>query len=263
MKNIFKTKAPANREEYNLMTHNYGRLFTWIALGLIILLPIIYCISAQVVPEWKKLVEAIPFLLGYVAIGLIEAVSYAPLLGTGGQYMSFITGNISNLKLPCAINSQSVTKTEQGSEEQELITTIAIGVSSIVTTLIIVIGLIPLAIFQNKIVEILNPISPYVIPAIFGGLTLILAAKYAKIAAIPFVSCIIICVAGNLLGNGTIFTQSTMVIVGMVISGISTTILYKKGLLDKKSKSDETVGIGLDAELNPVDEKEIDEEEKK
>ncbi|MCI5790529.1 MAG: hypothetical protein MR239_01360 [Clostridiales bacterium] len=220
-------KNLTERELYNVQAHNLGRIFTWVALGLICLLPVIYWISAGVWPDWKAFAKCIPFMLGYVAIGLIEAVSYAPLLGTGGQYMSFITGNVSNLKLPCALNAQNICETKQGSEEQEIITTISIAVSSIVTTLVIVIGLIPLIIFQSQIVTALAPVSPYVIPAIFGGLTLVLIASYFKIAVIPFIVCIIICVVGNLIGYGEKLSQSTMVIVGMVVSGISTTILYK------------------------------------
>ena len=73
------------------------------------------------------------------------------------------------------------------------------------------------------------PISPYVIPAVFGGLTIALMAKYYKIALIPFVVCIIVCVVGNLIGFTEVNSQSTMVIVGMVISIISTLILYKLG----------------------------------
>lgn len=217
----------SDKEKYNLSVHNIGRLFTWIALGLICMVPVAYCLSAGVMPDWKALASCIPFMLGYVAIGLIEAFSYAPLLGAGGQYMSFITGNVSNLKLPCAINAQNITGVKQGSEEQEIITTISIAVSSIVTTIVIVIGLIPLLIFQNQIVDILSPVSPYVIPAIFGGLTIVLISQYFKIAIIPFILCIIICVVGNLIGFGESLSQSTMVIVGMAVSGISTTILYK------------------------------------
>lgn len=233
MKKIFKKKdnagiAAQTREQYNNQMHLLGRVFTWLAVGLILLVPIFYCISAKTLPNGQAILKSLPFLLGYVAIGLIEAISYAPLLGTSGQYMSFITGNISNLKLPCAINSQSIAKVEKGTEEQEIVTTVSIAVSTIVTTIIIVIGLIPLIIFQQQIVDVLNPISPYVIPAIFGGLTMVLIAQYFKIAAIPFVACIAICVIGNVLGFGSALGQSTMVIVGMVVSGISTTILYKK-----------------------------------
>ncbi len=214
--------------EYNNKMHSTGRIFTWIALGLIMLVPVIYCLEAKVLPDGEAILKSLPFLLGYLAIGLVESISYAPLLGTAGQYMSFITGNISNLKLPCAINAQTLTKVKPGTEEQEIVTTIAIAVSTIVTTIIIIIGLVPLFFFREQIVGVLSPISPYVIPAIFGGLTLVLIAQYYKIALIPFAACIIICVVGNLLGFGTSLGQSTMVLVGMAVSGISTTILYKK-----------------------------------
>ena len=227
MRNKEKKTEFSERELYNLGMHRVGRIFTLLSIALILLVPVFYCVSAKVLPDGKALAKSIPFILGYVAIGLIEAFSYAPLLGTGGQYMSFITGNVSNLKLPCAINAQNITKVEKGTEEHEIVTTIAIATSTIVTTLIIIIGLIPLIFLQDKIVDVLKPISPYVIPAIFGGLTMALIAKYWKIAVIPFVLCIVVCVVGNLIGFGSKLDTSTMVIVGMVISGISTTILYK------------------------------------
>lgn len=217
-----------NREKHNLSMHNLGRMFTCAVLALMLLVPVVYCISAKTLPSWKALASCIPFILGYMAIGLVEAFSYAPLLGTGGQYMSFITGNISNMKLPCAVNSQNIAKVKQGSEEQEIVTTVSIAVCAMTATVIIAIGLIPLFLLQDKIVSILNPISPYVIPAIFGGLALVLAARYIKIAAIPFIACIAICVAGNFLGLGATLNQSTMVIIGMAVSAVSTFILYKR-----------------------------------
>jgi|BioPla2DNA2_1021312.scaffolds.fasta_scaffold04519_9 hypothetical protein len=225
MKKLNLMFTPDKREDYNNQMHSLGRIFTLVSLGFIFIVPIAYLIAAKTWPNWTVLAKCIPFILGYWAIGLIEAVSYAPLLGTGGQYLSFITGNISNLKLPAAINAQTIAKVEQGSEEQEIITTIAIAVSSIVTTVIILIGLIPLIIWQEQIVTVLTPISPYVLPAIFGALTLVVVAMYAKIAAIPFLVCIIISVIANAVGFG--LDVATMIIVGMVISAISTTIMYR------------------------------------
>ena len=228
------TQVPlTDREMHNLKMHRYGRIFTTIALAAILLVPVVYCIEAKVLPDGAALAKCIPFLLGYVAIGLIEAFSYAPLLGTGGQYISFITGNVSNLKLPCAINAQSITGVKEGSEEQEIVTTISIAVSSIVTTVIVAICLIPIILLQDKIVAILSPLSPYVIPAIFGGISIVLLARYLKIAIIPFIGCLIICVVWSVIHKYVpkigAPSQSVMVIVGMVVSGISTIILYKKG----------------------------------
>lgn len=212
--------------------HKIGRLFTAICVILILLVPIIYCVSARVLPDWSALSMAAVFILGYLAIGLIEAVSYAPILGVGGQYLAFITGNISNLKLPCSLNAQSIAKTEQGSEEQEIISTIAISVSSIVTTLIIIIGLIPLALLGSQIVEVLKPVSPYVVPAIFGGLGLVLLSKYFKLTIIPFIIMLLVCLITFLIGSD--LGQSTMLTIGMAVSLISGFISYKLG--KKKAK---------------------------
>lgn len=238
-KKLFST--PDNRQDYNNQMHSFGRIFSGVSLAMICLVPIAYCISAGVMPDWEAVGACAMFMLGYIAIGLIEAVSYAPLLGTTGQYLSFITGNIANLKLPCAINSQSIAKLPVGSEENEIVTAISISVSSIVTTLIIAIGLIPLTLFGDSIVVFLQPVSPYVIPAIFGGLTMVLIAKYYKLAVVPFGFCALFCLAANLVlkfasPTGILASicsqansQSTMVVIGMVISCVATAILYKKG----------------------------------
>ncbi len=169
------------------------------------------------------------FILGYWAIGIVEAVSYAPLLGSGAQYQTFITGNIANLKLPCALNTQTILKTKQGSEEEEIVTTISVAVSTIVTTLIIVIGLIPLTIFSEGILDVLAPVSPYVIPAIFGGLGVVLLSRYMKLTVIPFVICLVITITTFALGLD--IGQSTMIPIGMAVAISAAFIIYK---MDKK-----------------------------
>lgn len=211
--------------------HRTGRIFTIISIILIALVPIVYCISAKVSPDWSMVIGTGAFIIGYVAIGLIEAISYAPILGVGGQYLAFITGNISNLKLPCSINAQTIAETVQGGEEQEIISTIAISVSSIVTTLIIIIGLIPLGLLGGDIVRVLEPVSPYVIPAIFGGLGLVLLSRYFKLTVVPFIAMLLLCLIAFLASKDP--GQSTMLTVGMAVSLVSGTIIYR---LDKRKE---------------------------
>lgn len=213
-------------KSYTDALHRVGRVFTIISLILIILVPVIYCFAAGVLPDWSAIAKAGMFIFGYIMIGLIEAISYAPILGVGGQYLAFITGNISNLKLPCSLNAQTICKTEQGSEEQEIISTIAIAVSGIVTALIIIIGLIPLSIFGGDIIKVLEPVSPYVIPAIFGGLGLVLIARYFKLTIYPFIIMLVICLVLFLLNID--LGQSAMLTAGMTVSLISGFIIYKK-----------------------------------
>ncbi|MCQ2194456.1 MAG: hypothetical protein MJZ28_05835 [Paludibacteraceae bacterium] len=219
------------RERYNDSVHTAGRRFSWLAIGLIVMVPVCYCLTSGAAPIWSKIPECLMFMVGYLAIGLVEALSYAPLLGTGGQYLTFITGNISNLKLPCALNSQTIAQVKDGSEEKEIVTTISIAVCSIVTTIVIALGLIPLAIFQSAIVDALLPISPYVIPAIFGGLTCVLMARYLKVALVPFIGCMLICLLGHLCGFGPTVNQGTMILVGMFVSVVATSFLYRKKMV--------------------------------
>ncbi|HHT82885.1 MAG: hypothetical protein ACOYEC_03980 [Christensenellales bacterium] len=222
-----------DRQNFNNEIHKLGRLFSAISIAVIALAPVVFCLITKTSPDWKAILKAFAFILGYWAIGLVEAVSYGPLLGSGGQYQAFITGNIANLKLPCAVNAQTILNTKQGSEEEEIVTTISVSVSTIVTTLIIVIGLIPLSLFSEGIVKALSPVSPYVIPAIFGGLGVVLLSRYFKLTIAPFIICLAIaCVTFALKID---IGQSTMIPIGMGISVISAFIMYK--LRQKKNKA--------------------------
>ncbi|MDD3947450.1 MAG: hypothetical protein PHI19_06390 [Clostridia bacterium] len=218
-------------DSYTESLHRTGRIFSLICLLLIGTVPVIYCLSAGVSPDWGLVVSSWSFILSYLAIGLIEAISYAPLLGVGGQYLAFITGNISNLKLPCALNAHNILKTPRDTEEGEIVATIAISVSSIVTTLIIILGLIPLAIFGGDIVKVLEPVTPYVIPAIFGGLGVVLLSKYFKQTIIPLGILLVVCLVTFLMGMD--LGQSTMLTVGMIVSLITGFIMY--GIQKKKA----------------------------
>ena len=75
----------------------------------------------------------------FFVTGIVEVVAYSPMLGAGGTYLSFVTGNIMNLKMPCAINAMENAKVKANTEEGEVITTIAISASIIVTTIVIAI----------------------------------------------------------------------------------------------------------------------------
>jgi len=165
----------------------------------------------------------------YWAVGAVETVTFVPMLGTGGSYLSFVTGNISNLKLPVALNALEQAGVNIRSEEGEVISTIAIAVSSIVTTLIIILGVIlivPLTPLLNA--PVLEPAFAQILPALFGGLGVVFVSKNWKIAVAPVLLMLVLFIAVPALNAGTV---GIMVPVGVLFTLAVSRVMYKKNLI--------------------------------
>ena len=123
--------------------HRSGTIWNISVMILLLAFPLTVAALFGAAPDWGALVVGlIATAPMYWAVGVIETITFVPMLGAGGSYLSFVTGNISNLKLPCAINALEQNNVSANSEEGEIISTIAIATSSIVTTVIIIIGVI-------------------------------------------------------------------------------------------------------------------------
>ena len=170
----------------------------------------------------------------YWAVGIIETFTFIPMLGAGGSYLSFVTGNISNLKLPCAINALEQAGVKANSEEGEVVSTIAIAVSSIVTTVIILLGVI-LITPLTPILEapVLAPAFAQILPALFGGLGVAFISKNWRIAIAPVALMLILFIAIPALNSGTV---GIMVPVSVLFTLGVSRILYKKGLLGREGE---------------------------
>ena len=165
----------------------------------------------------------------YWAVGVVETFTYIPMLGAGGSYLSFVTGNISNLKLPCALSALEQAEVKGSSEEGEVISTIAIAVSSIVTTLIIVLGvilLVPLTPVLES--EALKPAFAQILPALFGGLGVAFVSKNWKIAIAPVVLMLVLFIFVPALDSGTV---GIMVPVSVLFTIAVARLMYKRGIL--------------------------------
>lgn len=210
--------------------HRDGRIWNLSVMVLLLLFPVAVCLIFNVLPDWNGL------LLGliatapmYWAVGVVETITYVPMLGAGGSYLSFVTGNISNLKLPCALNALEQADVKANSEEGELISTISIAVSSIVTTLIILVGVIcivPLTPLLSA--PVLEPAFAQILPALFGGLGVVFVSKNWKIAIAPIVLMLVLFIFVPAVNAGTV---GIMVPVGVVFTLVVSRIIYKKGLL--------------------------------
>lgn len=208
--------------------HRSGRRWCLFIFCLLLLVPIMVCILFGTRPDMQGLIGGlIATAPMYYAVSFVEVFTYFPMLGPGGSYLSFVTGNISNLKLPCAINALESTGVEANSEEGDVISTIAIAVSSIVTMVIIMIGVV-LIVPLTPVLEspVLAPAFEQMIPALFGGLGVAFIAKNFKISIIPLVVMMILFITVPALNAGTV---GIMVPVSVLFTVLEARIMYKKG----------------------------------
>lgn len=210
--------------------HRDGRIWNLSMMVLLMAFPLVVALIFQAVPDWNGLVGGlIATMPMYWAVGAIETLTFTPMLGAGGSYLSFVTGNISNLKLPCALNALEQNEVDIKSEEGEIVSTIAIAVSSIVTTIIILIGVICI-VPLTPILEapVLEPAFNQILPALFGGLGVAFVSKNFKIAIAPIILMLVLFIFVPALDSSMV---GIMVPVSVVFTIIVSRILYKKGVL--------------------------------
>jgi hypothetical protein len=127
------------------------------------------------------LTYAVPFFI-------IEPISYYPTLGDAGTYMSFLAGNISNMRLPCAAVAQSVAGVEEGTKEGELIATVGIAISIWLSIIAVFIGAVATGFFVQFFPPwVQDAFKKFLLPAVFGavfGQFALRGMKYAPIALI-------------------------------------------------------------------------------
>lgn len=215
--------------EYMKKTDFYGKIWIWTAVFVVLMVPAAISIYYD---AWPQMTAVLKGLLGvapiYWTVGVIEVITYTPMLGTAGTYLSFVTGNLTSLKAPSALNAMENADVKPNTEEGEVISTIAIATCTIVTTLILVIGVCILSML-TPILEspVLKPAFDNILPALFGGLAVVYISKNWKIAIVPLIFMVIIFLCFPSLGNSV----GIMVPVGVLITLGSARLMYKKGWL--------------------------------
>lgn len=176
-------------EKYNAGTHILGRVFSVITLVLLVGAPFMIGLFLGAMPDLPAVGK------GFLSVGIIWFVSsiveflvYTPMLGAGGGYLAFITGNLINMKIPCAINARDQVGAKSGTPENEIISTLSIAASSLVTILVLALGVLLLVPLQPVLQsEVLQPAFENVVPALFGAMAYKYFRKNLKIAAAPLV----------------------------------------------------------------------------
>ena len=227
----------SKHEDYINTTHKIGKISDTIAVLLILMVPVVITIvfGSEVEIQFSNTLSAIITLTAiYGVVSVVEVVSFSPFLGSAGTYLSFITGNIMNMKLPAAQNALRVYGVQHGTEKGEVITTLAIGASSIVTTLILFLGMLFLGQLVVPIITgpALAPAFNNVTPALTGALAAPYFIKNKKLS-IPTV--IAACALYLILGYSFMSAHYSYFMLGfIVISFLCYLLAYKLGFMKSK-----------------------------
>ena len=174
---------------YTRGTHRIGRICTVVTLVLLVGAPFLMGTYLGALPDLSAVAKA------FLSVGLVWTVSsvvefliYTPMLGAGGGYLAFITGNLINMKIPCAVNARDIVGAKTGTPENEIISTLSIATSSLVTILVLALGVLLLTPLQPILQsEALQPAFSNVVPALFGAMAYKYYRNHMNIAVAPLV----------------------------------------------------------------------------
>ena len=215
--------------DYIKKTDLYGKIWIWTAVVVVLMVPVAACLYYDAWPDGAAVLKG---LLGvapiYWTVGVIEVITYTPMLGTGGTYLAFVTGNLTSIKVPSALNAMENAQVKPGTEEGEVISIIAIATSSIVTTLVIVAGVIGLSALAPILSsEVLAPAFDNILPALFGGLAVVYVSRNWKIAIAPLIFMVVLFLCIPSLAGSV----GVLVPVGVLVALAAARFMYKKGWL--------------------------------
>ena len=183
-----------NYEAYLKSTHRIGRIVSVITLVLLVGAPFAIGTLLGAAPDLGAVARA------FLSVGLVWTVSsvveflvYTPMLGAGGSYLAFITGNLINMKIPCAMNAKELVDAKSGTAENEVIATLSIATSSLVTIVVLALGVVLLIPLQPVLQSpVLAPAFANVVPALFGAMAYKYYRKDPRLAMIPLAVMIVL-----------------------------------------------------------------------
>ena len=217
-------------EQYSRRTHTFGRIGLLIGLTMILAAPFVMGLVLGAMPDmnafWKGFAQV---AMVYIPSCIVEFLIYTPMMGSGGSYLAFITGNLINMKIPCMMNARTITDAEAGSPESEIVSTLSIAASAMTTTAVIAVGVMLLIPLQPILqAPVLQPAFDCVVPALFGAM----AYKYYR---------------GNLkIALPTLIIMGTLFILVPSLTGSTSFMILPSGaiaiglalVLNKKSKKE-------------------------
>ena len=221
-----ETERKAYLEQFNRRTHVLGRIVSAITLVLLVGAPFLIGTFLGAMPDLGAVAK------GFLSVGLVWTVSsvaefliYTPMLGAGGGYLAFITGNLINMKIPCAVNARDIVGTKTGTAENEIISTLSIATSSLVTIVVLALGVALLVPLQPVLQSpVLQPAFANVVPALFGAMAYQYFRKNVQVAVAPLV---VMSLLFMLVPSLTSSTSFMIIPIGALAIGIAYS-MYRK-----------------------------------
>lgn len=225
------------KEEYYSSIHKLGKGCVIASLLIMLGIPTVVSLVFGTFPGFLNIITTSSGLLAImVPLAIAEVVAYTPIFGSS-VYLTFITGNIMNLKLPVVSNAQTITNTEAGTEKADVISTIAVCVSSISTIILIAVGallLVPLKPILTT--NAAQTAAENILPALFGAMGLVLLGNKVSGGAIikgrllgaiiPALIVIAVTFISPMIAHQA---QGLLILVCLPITYFGSKFLYKKG----------------------------------
>lgn len=232
-----KEKIATQLDPFTEWAHRSGRIFMVLFIAYMVVIPFIVCIVYDCMPSFKLCLPGLISILAIMApMSIAEVGSYTPILGSS-SYLTFASGNLMNLKMPCIINAQQIAKVEQSTVEGDAIALIATAVSSAVTIVILAVGMVLLSFIQPILEnESVATASNYLLPALFGCMSLGLLSSgngktKIKNHLLPALVPAILVSVLTVLGIASSGIAGILMLLMIPVTILCARIMWKKGLV--------------------------------
>lgn len=169
------------KDEYTPKVNRIGKITGYLGVLVAFVPAVMLAVVYGILPKPAALLTA--FISGASAFGVlwfVEPISYFPVVGAAGTYMAFLSGNISNMRIPCASMAQVSAGVEPGTEQGSVIATLGMGVSIVINVAVLTIGAILGTSALSMLPEGIKSALNYLLPALFGALLVQFGIKMKK-----------------------------------------------------------------------------------
>lgn len=167
------------QQNYVKNLHKIGTTCMMILLVLTFLPALYVFLILGEFPGWSSLASTLGALAANeVFAWLMEPVMYFPMIGVAGSYICFTAGNITNMRIPCAIAAQNAVGATTGTPKGDAASVFGMVGSVVVNFLalgiVILFGNFLLRIMPEGVKNAFN----YAMPAVYGSLLIMMMGMF-------------------------------------------------------------------------------------